>query len=319
MANAMDVLSMLLQKNSNPNDAQNGIGPATTNQLNKIGATAADAIGPYQKGVAKALQDLGQKHVQDAVAAGADPINDIQNHSIMNQQESNTTQTDPIQLLSGLVSMLPQQQQQSNINNLTDKQAQIKDNILGQLIQSSTSPKGFIEKFGQAFNNSSGANASQIANLQAMATAAGITPEQQYQQAGAQELGQSAIKQQLANAGKTPIQASELLSAQTSAQQKQIESQKAEIDAEKSNLQALIKTQGDVISHPVSMIMGGSGLKDIHKSIQQSMDRIKELQDNLNSQSMNYAKKVGAANADNISKVTQGKTKSGVTWKISGK
>lgn len=299
MANVLDILSTLLQKSADQNSAQNNIGPATSQQLNKVGATSADAVGPYQQGVIKALKDLGQQHVQDAVAQGADPINDIQNHPMMNSNDN------PTQLLTGLIAAHVASQQPNIQNNSSQntqqlpQQSQIKDNILNQLVQASSAPQGFMGRFGQAFNNNSGSNAAQLANLQAIATAAGITPEQQYQQAGAAELTQSAKQKELANQGRTPIQQTELMAANTAAQQKQIESQKAELDAEKSNLQALVKTQGDVISHPASMLMGGTGLKDIHLSIQQSMDRIKKLQDNLNSQSNDFAQKISNNNNNN--------------------
>lgn len=136
------LLKMLISPTANPQDAQNALGPASLQQIGASGKTSAEAVGPYQQGVIKALKDLGQNHVQEAVASGADPINDIQNHEIMRQ---NTIDQKPL----------------DNTN-----EQQIKNNILNQLLQLSQ-PKGFLGRFQQnvAKTNGEMTDADVISNL----------------------------------------------------------------------------------------------------------------------------------------------------------
>lgn len=107
------LLKQLISPNApDASTAQGALGPATLTQLGNSGNSTADAIGPYQQGVAKALKDFGQKHVQDAVAAGADPIADIQNHPVMNYPSPSV---DPTQILAGVVANhLANQQEPTN-------------------------------------------------------------------------------------------------------------------------------------------------------------------------------------------------------------
>ena len=119
MANALDILSSLLQKTPDANSAQDSLGPATLQQLNKVGATGSDAVGPYQQGVAKALKALGEKHATEAVQAGVSPT-DIQNHDIMNPQ------SDTLKVLSSLVA-LATPQAQSNDSSSINQQSGIKE------------------------------------------------------------------------------------------------------------------------------------------------------------------------------------------------
>lgn len=117
------LLKQLITPTANPQDAQNALGPATLKQVGASGKTASDAVGPYQEGVAKALKDLGQQHVQEAVAQGADPVNDIQNHHMMQQssqspEASTGGSIDPNQLLAGLLAVhLANQPVQSSTNS----------------------------------------------------------------------------------------------------------------------------------------------------------------------------------------------------------
>lgn len=98
-------LMSLLQPNANPQDAQNGLGPATLKQVGNVGVTAQQATGRYQQGVAKALKDYGIKHATEALASGANPV-DIQNHPLMQDNSQEQGQIDPnaMAVLSALIS-----------------------------------------------------------------------------------------------------------------------------------------------------------------------------------------------------------------------
>lgn len=185
---------------------------------------------------------------------------------------------------------------------------QVQKNILANLLNQS-SPKNALGRFAQGFNNAVGNTAIDNESMKTMAGLIGMTPEAQYQMAGAADLNQAAQQKSLANQGKTPMQQSDIISATTAAQQKQIESKKAELEAEKSNLQALIKTQSDTISHPAALLMGGQGLKDLHKSIQDSFDNIKTLQGQMDSLSGNYADKTGASKSSSKPTMTPDQAK----------
>lgn len=123
----IQALSMLLSKTANPQDAQNALGPATLQQVGSAGKTSSDAIGPYQEGVAKALKELGQKHTQEAVASGVNPV-DIQNHEIMQPQ----THQDASQILSNLlVGTQPEQKKSEDYGYKPDNPVSAFFNMLG--------------------------------------------------------------------------------------------------------------------------------------------------------------------------------------------
>lgn len=117
--NIGELLGSLLKPTPSPDSAQGALGPATLSQLGNVGATTKDATGPYQKGVAKALQQYGQMHGTQALQSGMSP-QDIQNHEIMTGGNQNNINPDAMAVLQKLVQgnqQQPQSQTQTQTQN----------------------------------------------------------------------------------------------------------------------------------------------------------------------------------------------------------
>lgn len=157
--NVLDVLKALVP--TTPADsAQGNFGPATLTQLGAAGKSTADAIGPYQQGVAKALKDLGQQHVQEAHAAGMSPT-DIQDHPIM---QNGQQQSDPnaMAILSSLISM---NNANTNQFNAVDANNAMMKKASDLSMQEPSSLFGTIQKMLSSPSQQTRAAALQIKNI----------------------------------------------------------------------------------------------------------------------------------------------------------
>ncbi len=291
-------------------DVNNNPGVNTETPNNQADLNNHPIVKATQKAIDKTVGELVPHAMENGV-----PLSHIMNYAYDQASQSigqNLGGQQPAPLdMNSLIQKSPLIQQTApvnanNVTNPTDIESMKQDiqrNVLQNLLQQSK-PKGFIGGFVQGMNNAVGNTATNMENLKNIANLSGLSPESQYQQAGAADLTQAAQAKSLANQGNTPLQKADILAATTAAQQKQVESKKAELEAEKANLQALIKTQSDTVSHPAALLMGGQGLRDLHTSIQDSLDRIKSIQTDLSSLSSNYANKTGAAQSGNKGNVT---------------
>ncbi len=279
-----NILKMLLAPTSNPDSAQSSLGPATLTQMGKVGASTGDAIGPYQEGVAKALKNLGEKHVQDAVAAGADPINDIQNHPVMNQN-----QNDPTQLLAGLIAAHVANQSQSTQQQTTQNNTNQLAPIQQQALDIVSKPNNFIQAFGQAFNNASGANQQQLQNLAAAQKIAAGQPAE----IGLPQAEQQAIQQKMA--GQEPLQPTDIATIKANVNKLNLDS----LNMSSQRLDADLKTRQDAIeaSQKTINLMGklggmfsgtGTTITPMMKQLQKEIDNIKQVKARVDAKIANF-------------------------------
>lgn len=254
-----------------------------------VGQSQAQPPGPYQKGVAKALSAMGERHATEAAAHGMSPV-DIQSHSIMSPQQ----QTDPTQVLSTLLATVgaqggaPQahagtqaQPVQSPVAGGENQIQSLLSNILNQ------DPRGPYSLQKQQV---------QLGNLQtAQNIGTGQPSEVAQRKAQTEDISSQTAQRQQEMGGQKPIQPIEQLTALSTQQRNQLDSINSQIQAEKSSLDANLKEYATAAGNPLAQLRGGQSLGDLHKAIVSSQSRIKDLQGRLDGLSTNYAKKTGAA------------------------
>ncbi len=211
----VDVLKSLLNiGQGQTNSAQaisNNMGQATKDQLSKAGQGGYDPNAqldntPYQEGVIKALKAAGEAHGTEYLQAGGDP-NKIMDHPMMQPTmslpnggvaDSSGKQIDPSQLLTTILAAhlatqnpnntqqndaqaqplsIPQAAAQAQVNQLTPQQQ--------DALNIASTPKGFMGRFSQNFDNIIGLNQQRLANISQAQKISGQQPLQQseYQQA----------------------------------------------------------------------------------------------------------------------------------------
>ena len=181
--NSGNILSQLLQSLSNP--PQQGSGGNRSQRVMPSGKNTMTPVLPYQEGVNKALKQLGEQHVVEAVQSGMSPL-EIQSSPIVNQgkEQQNGQQLNPTQILSQLIPLMSIIQNKGQFQN----QSQIPEQ--NQIIQE---------------------NKAQLLPPSSMFTQSGITPQGDIQQGGFFNFGPNynelAILQKLS--GQEPMQTGE--------------------------------------------------------------------------------------------------------------